>query len=202
VDVLLTGDAETPSEDSMLAAGVIREVEVLKVGHHGSRTSTSQQFLDVVSPEVGVISAGEENQYGHPHIEVVDRLASAGVKILLTDTSEIDDTLVFKTDCQGYQFTDGNGVISLTPSSSEPGSPFPPVLPGPPDSPLFEVGAGTRSGDALRFDPFGSDRNCGDFFSWAEAQDFYEAAGGPGVDRHRLDTDKNGFACENLAGAP
>ena len=66
VEVLLTGDAETPSEDSMLAAGVLPDIDVLKVGHHGSKTSTSQAFLDALAPEFGVISAGLNNQYDHP----------------------------------------------------------------------------------------------------------------------------------------
>ena len=54
----------------------------------------------------------------------------------------------------------------------------------------------------LRYDPFGPDRNCSDFDRWSEAQAFYEAAGGPESDRHRLDRDRNGIACESLPGAP
>ena len=54
----------------------------------------------------------------------------------------------------------------------------------------------------LKYDPAGPDRNCSDFDTWAEAQAFYEAAGGPETDRHRLDRDRNGVACESLAGAP
>jgi hypothetical protein len=57
-------------------------------------------------------------------------------------------------------------------------------------------------GGALLYDPFGSDRNCGDFSRWMDAQAFYEAAGGPVTDPHRLDGDRDGIACTSLAGAP
>jgi len=61
---------------------------------------------------------------------------------------------------------------------------------------------GTRTGQPLRFDPNGPDRDCSDFRTWAEAQDFYEAAGGPATDRHRLDANNDGIACETLPGGP
>ena len=61
---------------------------------------------------------------------------------------------------------------------------------------------GARTGEPLRYDPNGPDRDCGDFDIWAEAQDFYEAAGGPETDRHRLDRDRDGIACQSLPGAP
>ena len=103
-DMLLMADAEEPSEASMLAAGVVVDVDVLKVGHHGSDTSTSQPFLDAAQPEVGVISAGMDSQYGHPHDEVVDRLTAAGIQIIETDTTEGTDTVVMESDCAGYEF--------------------------------------------------------------------------------------------------
>jgi beta-lactamase superfamily II metal-dependent hydrolase len=104
VEALLMADAEAESEEEMIQAGVLVEVEVLKVGHHGSDTSTTQAFLDLVKPEVGVISAGLENSYGHPHQEVVDRLEASSVEIIVTDTSEADDTVTLETDCQDYGF--------------------------------------------------------------------------------------------------
>ena len=103
-DMLLMADAEAPSEASMLAAGVVVDVDVLKVGHHGSDSSTSQAFLDAAQPEVGVISAGMDSQYGHPHDEVVDRLTAAGIQIIETDTTEGTDTVVMESDCVGYEF--------------------------------------------------------------------------------------------------
>jgi beta-lactamase superfamily II metal-dependent hydrolase len=104
VEVLLMADAEAESEEEMVQAGVLSDVDVLKVGHHGSNTSSIQAFLDLVKPEVGVISAGLENSYGHPHQEVVDRLEASSVEIIVTDTSEADDTVTLETDCQDYGF--------------------------------------------------------------------------------------------------
>ena len=104
VHVLLTGDAEIESEQSMLSENVLQDIDLLKVGHHGSRSSSSQAFLDVVQPEVGVISAGFDSQYGHPHVEVVNRLNLEGVQIFETDTTEAyDDTLKMTSNCQTYE---------------------------------------------------------------------------------------------------
>ena len=59
--------------------------EVLKVGHHGSRTSSSEAFLDAVQPEIALISAGQGNTFGHPHVEVLERLAARGITVRRTD---------------------------------------------------------------------------------------------------------------------
>jgi competence protein ComEC len=85
--LLLPGDAEKESERAILAennADVLRS-DVLKVGHHGSKNSTTPQLLAAVQPRVGIISAGEGNLYGHPSPELLDRLTKAGVSILRTD---------------------------------------------------------------------------------------------------------------------
>ena len=99
VDVLLAGDAEIPSEESMIDAGVLIEVDVLKVGHHGSRTATSPEFLEAIQPEYGVISAGLNSQYGHPHMETLEALDVAEVQVLLTDTTPDPDGVTLTTDC-------------------------------------------------------------------------------------------------------
>jgi competence protein ComEC len=92
---LLTGDAESESEQEMIASGANLKADVLKVGHHGSNSSTSQAFLTSVSPKYSVISCGEGNSYGHPHQEVLSRLASADVTTYRTDTN---GTVIFASD--------------------------------------------------------------------------------------------------------
>jgi competence protein ComEC len=85
--MLLTGDAEKQAEKEILTenpADALR-ADVLKVGHHGSKNSTSPEFLEAVRPQVGIISAGENNAYGHPNSELLERLANANVRILRTD---------------------------------------------------------------------------------------------------------------------
>ena len=81
---LLTGDIDTAIEKQLVSDGV-GEVDVLKVAHHGSKYSTSETFLTVVKPKVGIISVGEKNRFGHPTTEVLQRLAAVGAKIFRTD---------------------------------------------------------------------------------------------------------------------
>jgi competence protein ComEC len=83
--VLLEGDAEAPSEREMLAHGRIAPVTLLKVGHHGSRTSTTQDFFDAAAPKDAVVSVGKGNTFGHPRYEVVERIAEARAKLYRTD---------------------------------------------------------------------------------------------------------------------
>ncbi len=74
----------------------------------------------------------------------------------------------------------------------------PTPIPSPSPTPGFPIGL--RTGVPVLYDPFGPDRNCGDFSTWAQAQDFYEAAGGNNA--HGLDSNKDGVACQSLPGAP
>ncbi len=99
VSFLFTGDAETEAEKEMLNRSAALVSDILKVGHHGSRTSTTQAFLQGVDPEVAVIMCGKDNQYGHPHEEILQRLANAGVDIYRTD---LHGTIVITTDGQTY----------------------------------------------------------------------------------------------------
>ena len=82
---LLEGDAEAPSERAMLANGRITAVTLLKVGHHGSLTSTTQEFLNAAAPKDAIISVGKGNTFGHPRFEVIDRIAAARTKLYRTD---------------------------------------------------------------------------------------------------------------------
>lgn len=82
---LFTGDAEAPAEAEILERGYSGRADVLKVGHHGSGTSSSADFLKAVRPRVAVISLGDGNSYRHPHDEAMDRLDSIGAEIYQTD---------------------------------------------------------------------------------------------------------------------
>ena len=82
---LLTGDMEDNLESFLLSFGGSIKSDVLKVGHHGSKTSTSEKFLGLVNPGLAIISAGKNNKYGHPHQEVTERLSVFEIPILRTD---------------------------------------------------------------------------------------------------------------------
>ncbi len=81
--VFLTGDAIESAEPTM--AAMAGDIDVLKVGHHGSLTSTSVSMLDAIRPEVAIISVGEDNSYGHPHPVVLSRLRAANIRTYRTD---------------------------------------------------------------------------------------------------------------------
>ncbi|MFO7296195.1 MAG: ComEC/Rec2 family competence protein [Clostridia bacterium] len=84
---LFTGDAGFESENEMLEKGYDLRADLLKVAHHGSKYSTSMKFLEAVQPKIAVISVGEDNDYGHPAPETIQRLRQAGAKIYRTDES-------------------------------------------------------------------------------------------------------------------
>jgi competence protein ComEC len=93
---LFTGDSPKSIEEYLvLVEGEHLQSDVLKVGHHGSRTSTSELFLDEVEPQVAIISAGKDNSYGHPHVEVTDLLFNARVEMLETAK---EGTITFLSD--------------------------------------------------------------------------------------------------------
>ena len=94
---MLTGDAESESESEILAKYPASELraDFLKVGHHGSSTSTSTAFLTAVSPSIASISCGEDNKYNHPHRETIEKLQGANIKVYRTD---LLSTIVFVCD--------------------------------------------------------------------------------------------------------
>lgn len=110
VSFLFTGDAERPAEQVMIDAGVDLSATVLKVGHHGSDSSTTYPFLRQVMPMYGVISVGEDNEYGHPTREVLERLEAAEVDVLRTD--ELGD-IVFYTDGRTIRYVSGKNAASI-----------------------------------------------------------------------------------------
>jgi len=83
---LLTGDIETEAERSLLESGHVPHCDVLKVAHHGSKTSSSMRFLAAVRPSLALISSGAGNRYGHPSPQVIARLRQLGARVLRTDT--------------------------------------------------------------------------------------------------------------------
>lgn len=93
--VMLMGDAPKSVEKYLLAKGVNLDSDILKVGHHGSKTSTGEEFLKAVSPDFAIISAGCKNKYGHPNKETLDILAKEKVEVLSTCKS---GNIVFKLD--------------------------------------------------------------------------------------------------------
>jgi len=97
---LLTGDMERPMEQRLLDDQRLGHTDVLKVGHHGSKTSTTEPFLEAVSPAVAVISAGYGNSFGHPHRDILARLAERHAAILRTD---LDGLVTIRTD--GHRLT-------------------------------------------------------------------------------------------------
>ncbi len=96
---LFTGDATKSIEKELINQGDNLDSDILKVGHHGSRTSTTEEFLHAVTPEIAVIQVGEGNQYGHPHSEVLANLEKFGIKILRTD---LDGDIKIISDGKNY----------------------------------------------------------------------------------------------------
>jgi competence protein ComEC len=83
--VLLTGDIEGEAEAALLRRPEAIRAQVLKVPHHGSRTSSAAAFIAAVRPEVALVSAGYRNRFHHPHPEVVERYQRSGARLLRTD---------------------------------------------------------------------------------------------------------------------
>ncbi len=98
--IMLTGDATQKTEKIILGENKRTQLKstVLKVGHHGSRTSTSQSFVKAVAPEYAFISDGQDNKYGHPHPETLQTLEQFGAKIFRTD---LLGTIIMKCDRMG-----------------------------------------------------------------------------------------------------
>lgn len=110
VSFVFTGDAETHTEQAMIGRDYSLEAQVLQLGHHGSRTSSSLAFLQAVSPEIAIYSAGKDNTYGHPHDEVVQRLATMDIPLYGTD---VHGTVTIVTDGVTYSVETEYAVPAL-----------------------------------------------------------------------------------------
>lgn len=113
---VFTGDAEQQSEKNMVENECDLEADVLKIGHHGGDTSSISSFLSAVNPDYGIISAGKDNQYGHPHINVLNRLADHSIKVFRTDR---DGTIIAKSDGDKIEFNQIDTPIIKTQNHSE-----------------------------------------------------------------------------------
>lgn len=82
---IFTGDIEGNMDDQLLRNGLLEDVNYLKVNHHGSKNGLTKPILEILRPEVAVISVGKDNKFGHPHKETLDLLESYGIKVLRTD---------------------------------------------------------------------------------------------------------------------
>ena len=103
---MFTGDAEAISESEMLKKGFDVKADVLKIGHHGSSSSTSNEFLKKVNPKYAVISVGKHNDYGHPHKETMKKLKDSGITVYRTDES---GTIICTSDGNNISFNTKSG---------------------------------------------------------------------------------------------
>ncbi|MFU0824668.1 ComEC/Rec2 family competence protein [Clostridium sp.] len=115
---LFAGDAEDVSEQEIIKGGYDIKADVLKVGHHGSRSSTTEVFLNKVSPKYAVISVGEGNEYGHPHKSTMDRLKSKGIPVYRTDeagtiiATSNGNSITFSSKAGSYNYRDNSSKSS------------------------------------------------------------------------------------------
>lgn len=103
---LFTGDAESVSEEAMLSKNLDLSADVLKLGHHGSRTSSSDKFLNAVKPKFAIVSCGKNNDYGHPHKETMKKMKERNIKVYRTDES---GTIVVTSDGNNISFDKKEG---------------------------------------------------------------------------------------------
>lgn len=142
---LFAGDAEAESEAEMLRAGRVLKADVLKVGHHGSDSSTTPAFLKAVSPSYAVISVGAGNDYGHPSPDTLARLAEAGAQVFRTD---LQGTIVATSDGRKITFDKAASPIKeRAPDTTQGGStvspsPFPGLADG--DTVVYITATGSK----------------------------------------------------------
>ena len=97
-EFIFTGDAEIEEEMEIIATGKNLKSGIFKAGHHGSKTASSAEFLDVVQPQIAVIQSGEENKFGHPHFKTLLAFEKRGIRVLRNDQC---GTVIVRSDGQG-----------------------------------------------------------------------------------------------------
>ena len=105
---LFMGDAGSTADNSMMAAGQPLKADILKIAHHASCSSLNKSFLQAVQPEVGIYSAGADNQYGYPCAQTIDTLNQYGVLVLGTD---VNGSIIVTATMDGYTITDSAGNV-------------------------------------------------------------------------------------------
>ena len=113
---LFTGDAENEAEANMLATESELWAQILKVGHHGSSSASSIEFLRKVNPDIAIISCGEGNSYGHPHDITLNNLSNLGIIIYRTDES---GDIIVESDGITYRVVEGNPFIYIEEKEQE-----------------------------------------------------------------------------------
>jgi competence protein ComEC len=178
---LFTGDAETKSEADMLKSGVSIKSDVLMIGHHGSKSSTSDKFLAAVNPTYAVIQVGKDNNYGHPTAEVLKKLNDKGIKIYRNDEQ---GNIIFTSNGKDITVKLDKAVVATPKSTAKPTAKLTPkVTPKPTTKPTSKP-AVEQSNVYYQ--------NCTAVRA-AGAAPLYE--GDPGY-ASKLDRDHDGIACE------
>lgn len=106
---VFAGDAEAEAENDILASNQQLKADVLKLGHHGSNTSTTDKWLDEINPTYAVIMVGKDNKYGHPNQETLNKLEQRGIKYYRTD---LNGTIVAISDGKNIEFKTEKGKVS------------------------------------------------------------------------------------------
>ncbi len=109
IALVFTGDAYKNEEREMIKRTADVSAQILHLGHHGSNTSTDEQFIEAIQPEIAIYSAGDGNSYGHPHIETLQTIENAGIELYGTD---VHGTIIVTTDGETYSVeTEATGTI-------------------------------------------------------------------------------------------
>jgi len=180
VSFLFMGDANADAESRIANSGTNLQADILKVGHHGSATSTSKAFLSKAQPKISVIEVGAGNSYNHPASATLGRLALVGSAVYRTD---LNGDITITTDGSTYDVKTGQ-------TSSQPVSSSVKTV-------TTQQAVSTQSSDGVVCDCSYNRYNCKDFSWHAAAQACYDYCISLGKgDIHQLDGDKNGIACE------
>lgn len=199
-----TGDLGFDQEEELLASGRLSLVTLLEVGHHGSAESSSAEFLQALSPEVGVVQVGADNSYGHPTEEALSRIRAVGAEIYRTDRQ---GEITVTTDGISYQVeTERVGIAGppvpvpgaeeapSPPLAPEPTpEPAPAPAPAPVPEPALEPAPEPAPTPAVELPP--GDLDCADFATQAEAQATLDA---DPSDPYSLDGEGDSVPCESL----